>query len=68
MPYARYDTLRKEHGQIAPVLLPGDVRAWFVLGHRENLEVMRLPSLWSCDSRIWNTRLSADSPLLPVTA
>ncbi|MBM9619046.1 cytochrome P450 [Streptomyces zhihengii] len=68
MPYALYETLRKEHGQVAPVLLPGDVRAWFVLGHRENLEVMRTPSLWSCDSRIWNIRLSADSPLLPVTA
>ncbi|MFJ8077105.1 cytochrome P450 [Streptomyces sp. NPDC096176] len=63
-----YEKLRRENGQVAPVLLPGDVPAWFVLGHRENLEVMRTPSLWSCDSRIWNVQLSADSPLLPITA
>ncbi|WP_345034391.1 cytochrome P450 [Streptomyces sannanensis] len=53
---------------MAPVLLPGDVPAWFVLGHRENLEVMRSASKYSCDSRIWNIQLQADSPLLPITA
>jgi cytochrome P450 len=63
-----YKELREESGQVAPVLLPGDVPAWFVLGHRENLEVMRTSSLWSCDSRIWNIQLSADSPLQPITA
>ncbi|MGN9790038.1 cytochrome P450 [Streptomyces sp. NPDC054847] len=67
-PYALYERMRREHGQVAPVLLPGDVPAWFVLGHRENLDVMRSPSLWSCDSRIWNVKLAADSPLLPITA
>ncbi|UYQ66352.1 cytochrome P450 [Streptomyces peucetius] len=67
-PHALYERLRKEHGQVAPVLLPGEVPAWFVLGHRENLEVMRTPSLWSCDSRIWNVQLTGDSPLLPITA
>ncbi|MFP1625404.1 cytochrome P450 [Streptomyces sp. 5K101] len=67
-PYTLYDALRREHGPVAPVLLPGDVPAWFVLGHRENLEVMRSPSQFSCDSRIWNIRLQPDSPLLPITA
>ncbi|MEV2188227.1 cytochrome P450 [Streptomyces sp. NPDC047970] len=67
-PYALYEVLRREHGPVAPVLLPGDVPAWFVLGHRENLEVMRSPSQFSCDSRIWNVQLQADSPLLPITA
>ncbi|MFF3684828.1 cytochrome P450 [Streptomyces sp. NPDC002187] len=67
-PYALYAKLRQEHGSVAPVLLPGEVPAWLVLGHRENLEVMRSPSLYSCDSRRWNIRLQPDSPLLPVTA
>ncbi|MFF8382434.1 cytochrome P450 [Streptomyces kanasensis] len=67
-PYALYERMRREHGQVAPVLLPGDVPAWFVLGHRENLDVMRTPASWSCDSRNWNVRLPPDSPLLPLTA
>ncbi|MFE3098329.1 cytochrome P450 [Streptomyces sp. NPDC059248] len=71
-PYELYERLRREHGAVAPVLLPGDVTAWLVLGHRENLEVMRTPSLFTADSRNWSAvregRLSADSPLLPVTA
>lgn len=71
-PYELYERLRREHGAVAPVLLPGDVSAWLVLGHRENLEVMRTPSLFTADSRNWSAmkegRLSADSPLLPVTA
>jgi cytochrome P450 len=71
-PHAFYATLRREHGDVAPVLLPGDLPAWLVLGHRENLEVMRTPSLFSADSRRWTAyqegRISADSPLLPITA
>ncbi|MEU9015330.1 cytochrome P450 [Streptomyces sp. NPDC048479] len=67
-PRALYAKLREAHGPVAPVLLPGDVPAWLVLGHRENLDVMRTPSLFSCDSRIWNVQLTADSPLLPLTA
>ncbi|MGW6461249.1 cytochrome P450, partial [Streptomyces sp. NPDC055078] len=71
-PHTLYEMLRGDHGQVAPVLLPGDVPAWLILGHRENLEAMRTPSLFSCDSRNWNVlkegRLSADSPLLPITA
>ncbi|MGW4029575.1 cytochrome P450 [Streptomyces sp. NPDC004838] len=70
-PETLYEKLRREHGRVAPVLLPGDVPAWLVLGHRENLEAMRTPSLFTNDSRNWNVlkegRLSADSPLLPIT-
>ncbi|GGU38034.1 cytochrome P450 [Streptomyces lavendofoliae] len=70
-PYALYEQLRKEHGAVAPVLLYGGVPAWLVLGHRENLEVMRSPR-FSSDSRHWHAvregSLSADSPLLPITA
>nr|WP_202488626.1 cytochrome P450 [Streptomyces sp. SID5473] len=71
-PYELYERLRRENGPVARVLLPGDVPAWLVLGHRENLEVMRTPSLFTADSRNWNAfrdgRIAADSPLLPVTA
>ncbi|MFG3507019.1 cytochrome P450 [Streptomyces sp. NPDC047821] len=70
-PYALYERLRAEHGAVAPVLLYGDVPAWLVLGHRENLEVMR-SSRFSSDSRHWRAiqegSLAPDSPLLPITA
>ncbi|MFG2712022.1 cytochrome P450 [Streptomyces goshikiensis] len=70
-PYALYEQLRAEHGAVAPVLLYGDVPAWLVLGHRENLEVMRSPR-FSSDSRNWRAvqegSLPPDSPLLPITA
>ncbi|MFM9370191.1 cytochrome P450 [Streptomyces sp. Da 82-17] len=63
-----YEQLRAEHGSVAPVLVHGDIPAWLVLGHRENLDVMRMPSRFTCDSRVWNRQLAADSPLLPLTA
>ncbi|MFD9356978.1 cytochrome P450 [Streptomyces sp. NPDC060031] len=63
-----YRDLRQKHGPVAPVLLQSDVPAWLVLGHRENLEVMRNSKLFSNDSRMWNVKLAPDSPLLPVTA
>ncbi|WP_307805319.1 cytochrome P450 [Streptomyces spirodelae] len=70
-PMALYEKLRAEHGPVAPVLLPGDVRAWLVLGHREILEVARTPSLFSRDSRHWRAmregRIGPDHPLAPVT-
>ncbi|MFF8293266.1 cytochrome P450 [Streptomyces sp. NPDC016309] len=70
-PYALYEQLRAEHGTVAPVLLYGDEPAWLVLGHRENLEVLRSPR-FSSDSRHWRAikegTLAPDSPLLPITA
>lgn len=69
-PKALYEVLRAEHGPVAPVLLHGDLPAWLVLGHRENLEVMRSPSRFSNDSRLWRMfrehRVPADSPLRPM--
>ncbi|MEU5837088.1 cytochrome P450 [Streptomyces diacarni] len=70
-PMRLYEKLRSEHGPVAPVLLPGDVRVWLVLGHRENLEVARTPSLFSRDSRHWHAmregRIPPDHPLAPLT-
>ncbi|WP_329027571.1 cytochrome P450 [Streptomyces sp. NBC_00690] len=69
-PAQMYEALRREHGPVAPVLLHGDIPAWVVLGHRENLEVMRTPSLFSRDSRRWTAfqegKIAADSPLMPM--
>ncbi len=70
-PRALYEQLRDEHGAVAPVLLPGDRPAWLVLGHRENLEVSRTPSLFSRDSRLWRDmqqgKVPPDHPLAPLT-
>ncbi|MFC5153934.1 cytochrome P450 [Streptomyces amakusaensis] len=69
-PRALYEMLRREYGPVAPVLIHGDLPAWLVLGHRENLEVMRTPSLYTRDSRLWTMfredRVAADSPLMPM--
>ncbi|MET9514591.1 cytochrome P450 [Streptomyces sp. NPDC002994] len=62
-PMAVYEKLRAEHGPVAPVLLSGDVPAWLVLGHTENLHMTRTPSQFSRDSRRW--RLTADGTVPP---
>ncbi|MFJ9848523.1 cytochrome P450 [Streptomyces sp. NPDC101150] len=66
-----YEKLRAEYGPVAPVLVHGDLPAWLVLGHRENLEILRTPSVYSRDSRHWRDmaegRVPADHPLAPVT-
>lgn len=71
-PWAVYEKLRAEHGDVAPVLLYGDVPAWLILGHAANLTAMRTPSLFSRDSRLWTKfkdgTVGADSPLMPVVA
>ncbi|MEU9128468.1 cytochrome P450 [Kitasatospora sp. NPDC048540] len=69
-PSGLYEKLRAEHGPVAPVLLHGDLPAWLVLGHRENLDVARTPSRFSRDSRRWtafqHNQVAPDSPLLPM--
>lgn len=70
IPAELYEQLRQQYGPIAPVLLPGGLEAWLVLGYSECLEVLNNPSRFSNDSRHWSVlrqgRLSADSPLRPV--
>ncbi|MFI5533411.1 cytochrome P450 [Kitasatospora sp. NPDC051853] len=71
-PSGLYEKLRAEHGAVAPVLLPGDLPAWMVLGHSANLTAMRNPSRFSRDSRRWsafrNNEVAMDSPLMPILA
>jgi cytochrome P450 len=52
-PMHLYEKLRAEHGAVAPVLVHGDLPAWLVLGHNENLEVARNSSRFARDPRVW---------------
>ncbi|MEU0072675.1 cytochrome P450 [Streptomyces sp. NPDC006332] len=69
---ALYEQLRDEHGPVAPVLLHDDVPMWVVLGHAENLHMVRTPSQFCRDSRIWTPFLDGmvkpDHPLMPHIA
>ncbi|UUU28080.1 cytochrome P450 [Streptomyces sp. DSM 40750] len=67
-PRTFYGELRREHGEVVPVLLDGGVPAWLVLGYRELHQVTSDPELFSRDSRLWNQwpNIPADWPLSPV--
>ncbi|QWB26696.1 MULTISPECIES: cytochrome P450 [Streptomyces] len=69
---ALYEQLRKDHGPVAPVLLHDDVPIWVVLGHAENLHMVRSPSQFCRDSRIWTPLkdglVKPDHPLMPHIA
>ncbi|SFC40647.1 cytochrome P450 [Streptomyces aidingensis] len=71
-PMSWYSELRARHGAVAPVLLPGELPAWLVLGYRENVEVARNHYLFSRDSRNWREiqdgRITPDHPMAPITA
>ncbi|GHC78662.1 cytochrome P450 [Streptomyces flavofungini] len=65
-----YEKLRAEHGPVAPALIHNDVRLWAVLGHSENLHMIRTPSQYTRDSRQWTAvkdgTAGPDNPLAPV--
>ncbi|MFF5015869.1 cytochrome P450 [Streptomyces sp. NPDC001165] len=67
-----YERLREEYGSVAPVLLHEDVPVWVVLGHSENLHMVRSPSQYARDSRIWTAlqegMVKPDHPLMPHIA
>jgi cytochrome P450 len=65
-----YEDMRRKYGRVAPVLLDGDVPAWFVLGYREVYHVTSNPQIFGRDSRRWNLRdqLPPDWPLAPFVA
>ncbi|MEU6808687.1 cytochrome P450 [Streptomyces sp. NPDC046831] len=69
---ALYEELRERHGPVAPVLLHDDVPMWVVLGHAENLHMVRTPSQYTRDSRIWTPlrdgMVKPDHPLMPHIA
>ncbi|MCX5260674.1 cytochrome P450 [Streptomyces canus] len=66
---AVYETLRAEHGPVAPALLHEDVPIWVVLGHSENLHMVRNPSQFCRNTRLWSAlqdgTVKPDHPLMP---
>ncbi|MGW0576343.1 cytochrome P450 [Streptomyces sp. NPDC002920] len=67
-----YEQLREQHGPVAPVLLHEDVPMWVVLGHAENLHMVRTSSQFTRDSRVWTPlregMIKPDHPLMPHIA
>ncbi|MPZ85252.1 MAG: cytochrome P450 [Actinophytocola sp.] len=65
-PAGLYAEIRRQHGPVAPVLLEGDVPAWFVCGYRELHQVTVDSQLFARDTRRWNAwdRVPDDWPLL----
>ena len=69
-PAALYTRLREQFGPVAPVLLDGDLPAWFVSGYREVHQVTSDSQLFGRDTRRWNAwpQVPGDWPLLPYVA
>ncbi|GAB3445602.1 cytochrome P450 [Actinophytocola sediminis] len=65
-PAALYADIRGRYGPVAPILLEGDVPAWFVCGYRELHQVTTDAQLFARDTRRWNAwdRIPDDWPLL----
>jgi cytochrome P450 len=53
-PMARYAEIRDRYGPVAPVLLEGDIPAWFVCGYRELHQVTTDSQLFARDPRRWS--------------
>ncbi|MEV5824187.1 cytochrome P450 [Spirillospora sp. NPDC052242] len=62
-----YRWLHREHGPVVPVLLDGDVPAWFVIGYRELHQVTANDGRFARDCRRWNAwhLVPDDWPLMP---
>ena len=48
-----WEELRERYGPVAAVEVAPGVRAWLLLGYRENLTVLQNPHLFSRDTRRW---------------
>ncbi|AQW47617.1 cytochrome P450 [Streptomyces violaceusniger] len=69
-PTETYQRIRHDSGQVAPVLLEGDIDAWFVLGYRETRQVLSDVETFGRDPRRWNgwDSVPPDWPLMPWVA
>ncbi|MGP4113898.1 cytochrome P450 [Streptomyces sp. 4N509B] len=63
-----YQEMRRDHGPVVPVTLPGDIPAWLVVGYRELHRVTSDPTLFTRDMDLWNQwpNIPDDWPLLPM--
>lgn len=66
-PVSLYEEMRRLYGPVAPILLDGDIPAWFVLGYRELHHVTGRPEWFARDCRRWNMWDHIDDawPLMP---
>jgi cytochrome P450 len=64
-PAGLYRQIREQFGPVAPVLLDGDIPAWFVCGYREVDQVATDSQLFTRDNQRWNAwdRIPDDWPL-----
>jgi cytochrome P450 len=67
-PHHLYGEMRRDHGPVVPVELPGGIPAWLVIGYRELHQVTSDPDLFPRDVALWNQwpNIPADWPLLPM--
>ncbi|MEV6068969.1 cytochrome P450 [Nocardia sp. NPDC052001] len=67
-PHHLYNDMRREHGAVVAVELPGGVPAWLVIGYREMHQVTNSPELFPRDVSLWNQwgTIPEDWPLLPM--
>ncbi|MGK8524409.1 cytochrome P450 [Nocardia asteroides] len=67
-PHQLYHEMRREHGSVVAVELPGGVPAWLVIGYRELHQVTSDPELFPRDVARWNQwpNIPPDWPLLPM--
>ncbi|GAA1663775.1 cytochrome P450 [Fodinicola feengrottensis] len=67
-PIGLYEDMRREHGPVVSVELPGGFPAWLVIGYRELHQVTSDPDLFPRDVGLWNQwpHIPADWPLLPM--
>ncbi|WP_107657895.1 cytochrome P450 family protein [Nocardia suismassiliense] len=67
-PQHLYREMRREHGPVVSVELPGGVPSWLVIGYRELHQVTSDPELFPRDVSLWNQwpNIPEDWPLLPM--
>lgn len=67
-PQAVYRAMRRDHGPVVPVELPGGFPAWLVIGYRELHQVTSDGELFPRDVGLWNQweHVPDDWPLLPM--
>ncbi|MFF0544150.1 cytochrome P450 [Nocardia thailandica] len=67
-PFQLYREMRRSHGPVVAVELPGGIPAWLVIGYREVHQVTSDPELFPRDVALWNQwpNIPPDWPLLPM--
>jgi cytochrome P450 len=67
-PQQLYREMRRDHGPVVAVELPGGVPAWLVIGYRELHQVTSDPEMFTRDRTLWNqaAAIPEDWPLWPM--